>query len=182
MSDLSDATDTTTTTLTPMTTSAPAVGPSQSVTQTTVPPTTSTETTPSATTTTTEPSTSVSTSTSTSASTSTSTSTSTVTETVSTPPQIRRYPRFHRSRRFRGQGDDNGPKRLRTRRSTGSRPRRDPDAAGGAITVALCGHWDTNPPARLHRTTRQRCAEPTTQFGYGCCSPSNAGARQRCDR
>lgn len=37
----------------------------------------------------------------------------------------------------------------------------DPRAAGGAITVALCGHWDHQPPCPLapHRVSTQEQAD-----------------------
>jgi hypothetical protein len=45
-------------------------------------------------------------------------------------------------------------------------PDGDPDAAGGAITVALCGHWEHEPPCPLapHHTAAVRQADDTVRL------------------
>ena len=45
-------------------------------------------------------------------------------------------------------------------------PDGDPDAPGGAITVALCGHWDHEPPCPLapHHTEAGPGADDTVRL------------------
>lgn len=42
----------------------------------------------------------------------------------------------------------------------------DSAAPGAAITVALCGHWDHEPPCPLapHHTNAERCADGTVRL------------------
>ena len=50
-------------------------------------------------------------------------------------------------------------------------PGGDSRAPGGAITVALCGHWDHEPPCPLAPTTPMQHPPATRRSGFGCCSP-----------
>ena len=61
-------------------------------------------------------------------------------------------------------------------------PDDDPRALGGAVTQALCGHWDHEGPCRWpHRTDSTACADgsTTTRVLFRCAPRDEAEVRRR---